>query len=108
MSVIKNKVTEYHPDAQDVKYKISFLKIDRLDKLQNLMVRGGLVGRVGDTDGVVEYKYVELNLQELLANTTVTERNKIKAAIAIFERELIKKDAELAGETHDDSDVFVS
>lgn len=106
MSVTRNTTTQYHETAQDVKYKLNWLRLDNITNLAKLSIRGGLVGTVGASAGIVDKAEACITLADIQANCTATEKGKLKAAIAILERELAKAVAELAGEAHDQTDVF--
>lgn len=107
MSVTKNKETKYHETPQDVRFNLNWLRMDNLDNLKNVSVRGGLVGKVGTASGEVDKAEAGFNLTEIKANFSAQEKQAAKLFIAACEREICGKVAELAGETYDDTDVFV-
>jgi hypothetical protein len=107
MSVTINKLTEYHETAVDVKYKLQYVRVNNLNKLSTVYINGGLLGTVGDTEGQVDYIEPTIHVSQLVANTTPAERQIVKQAMAIFERELARANEQLEGQTHNDGDVFV-
>jgi len=106
MSVTKTQATQYHETEQPVKFKLNWLRLDNLDKLKSLSVRGGFRGCVGNTDGEVDKKEAGFQLQDVKDNFTAAEKQAAKAFIAACERVIALKNSDLTEETHDDSDVF--
>lgn len=106
MSVTKNQETPYHETTQDVRFSLNWLRLDNLDDLKNVSVRGCLVGRVGTTKGKVAKAEAVMNLTTIKAEFSAAEKQAAKVFIAACERELCEKVADLAGATFDDTDVF--
>lgn len=107
MSVTKNKTTQYDESPVDVKFVAKWIRFDYLDDIPNVRISGRLSGTVGTAPGERDHKEASIGLAQIKANCTAIEKGKIKATIAIIERELALAEEELNGETHDASDVFV-
>lgn len=107
MSVTKNKTTRYHDTPKDVVYKATWIRMDNLDDLKSLVVRGRLSGTVGSAEGEVDYVEGSLSLADVKAEFTAAEKGAAKTFIAAVERTMARKDEELSTETYTDTDVFV-
>jgi hypothetical protein len=111
MSIPKNQATLYHTGTPQVNHRAAYVRLDGLDEkgYPNLRVNGGLNGRVVlddiEQEGVVETNKARLGREDIVSLPT-EEKQIIKQAVAILERELGKKIASLKDEPHDDSDVM--
>ncbi len=107
MSVTKNQPTKYHETDQVVKFKLTWLRLDNVDDVKNIIIAGGLNGSVGNAPGTVDKKEARVNLGDIKAEFTAQEKAAAKLFLAACERVLAKRNEDLINETHDDTDVFV-
>jgi hypothetical protein len=98
MSVTKTQSTKYHETDQAVSFKLSYIRLDNLDKMSELRSNAGFNGRVGDAPGVVEH--------DILGGLTAEEIAAGKLFVAGMERVHAAHLEQFIGGTHDGSDVM--
>lgn len=108
MSYTATKQTQYHDAPQPVKFKLAWVRLDAVDNPANLQINAGLNGRIGNAAGVVESVHKIATLDELKAEFTTAEKTAAKTFLAAIERLMSKKVADLADQTQDKTDVFVT
>jgi len=106
MSVTKTKATKHYKTDQDVKFKLSQLNVSSIQNKQNIAMSAILIGTVDDTDGEVDRVGATLNLADVLAEFTASEKGAAKEFLKAVERTVAKKVSELSGLPHDEEDVF--
>jgi hypothetical protein len=106
MSVTKTQATEFHDTDQAVSFKLSYIRLDNLDKMSELRSNAGFNGRVGDAPGIVEHVTHSMARADILDGLTAEEITAGKLFVAGMERVHAAHLEQFEGVTHDGSDVM--